>query len=225
MKRGAEYNTDHPFLHASVRMAWRSLKKRAGMNEGKRYDVSGLVSCKGSDDMSTGRPLQQQYIEEVLERATSAWPEEGTVEKRWEVMRSSLLESADELLGYEKSRQPDLFQESADELRPQLQQRSNAYDRWLASGKEEDPTRFKVARNEARKSIREAKNSWFRAKAQEAEGERFGGKKVLKCIRDMQFGRGGRVPTRVVAICDESGEPCSTQLNSTSTGEDTSPRC
>ena len=76
-----------------------SQKKRAGMNEGKRYDVLRLVSSKGSDDMSTGRPLQQQYIEEVLERATSTWPEEGTVEERWEVMRSALLESADELLG------------------------------------------------------------------------------------------------------------------------------
>ena len=80
-------NLDHQFLHASVRMAWRGLKKRAEMNEGKRYDVSGLVSCKGSDD--TGRPLQQQYIEEVLERATSAWPEEGTVKERWDVRRSS----------------------------------------------------------------------------------------------------------------------------------------
>ena len=29
------------------------------------------------------------------------------------------------------------------------------------------------------------------------------------CIRDMQFGRRGRVSTRVIAICDESGEPCS----------------
>ena len=84
-------------------MAWRGLKKRAGMNEGERYDVSGLVSCKGSDDMSTGRLLQQQYIEEVLERATSAWPEDGTMEERWKVMRSAILESADELLCYEKS--------------------------------------------------------------------------------------------------------------------------
>ena len=42
------------------------------------------------------------------------------------------------------------------------------------------------------------------------QGEHFGGKKVWKCIRDMQFGRRGRVPTRVVAICDERGEPCST---------------
>ena len=68
--------------------------------------------------------------------------------------------------------------------------------------------RFKVARKEAKKSIREAKNSWFRAKAQRRRA--FGRKKVWKCIRDMQFGRRGRGPTRVVVICDESGEPCST---------------
>ena len=47
-------------------------QERAGINEGKRYDVSGLVSCKDSDNMSTGRPLQQKFIEEVLERASSA---------------------------------------------------------------------------------------------------------------------------------------------------------
>ena len=121
--------------------------------------MSGLVSCKGIDHMSSGRPLQQQYIEEVLERDTSAWLEEGTVEEKWEVMHSALLESVDELPGYEKSRQTDWFQESADELRHQLQWRNNAYDKWVASGKEEDLMRFKVARNEAWKSIREAKNS------------------------------------------------------------------
>ena len=72
-----------------------------------------------------------------------------------------------------------------DEQGPQLQRRNNAYDRWLASGKEEDLIRFKVVKNEARKSVREAMNSWFRAKAQEAEGECFWGEEVWKCIRDM----------------------------------------
>ena len=38
------------------------------------------------------------------------------------------------------------FKSQRDELRPQPQRRNNAYDRWLASGKEEDQTRFKVAR-------------------------------------------------------------------------------
>ena len=177
VKRVGQCNTDHQFLRASVRMAWRDLMKRAGMNEGKRYDVSGLLSCKGSDDIALAGRCSNSTFEEVLERTTSAWPEEEPVEERWEVMCSASLESADELLGYEKSRQPDWFHESADELWPQLQQRNNAYDRWLASGKEEDLTRFKVARNEARKSIREAKNSWFREKAQKAEGVLLGGRR------------------------------------------------
>ena len=86
VKRGAESNTDHQFMNGSVRIAWRGLNRRAGMNEDKRYGVSGLVSCTENDDMSTGRPLKQEYIEEVLERARSAWPEEGTVEWRWEVV-------------------------------------------------------------------------------------------------------------------------------------------
>ena len=62
VKRGAECNTEHQFLRASDRMAWRGLKKRAGMNDGKRYDVSGLVSCKESDNMSTGRLLQRSRL-------------------------------------------------------------------------------------------------------------------------------------------------------------------
>ena len=75
VKRGAECNT---FLRASVRMAWIDLKKRAeiNINEGKRY-VSGLVSCKESDDMSTGRPLQEQYIEEMA-RARDSGREMGS---------------------------------------------------------------------------------------------------------------------------------------------------
>ncbi len=44
----------------------------------------------------------------------------GRDSRRWEVMHSALLESTDELFGCEKNKQPDWFQESVDELRPQL---------------------------------------------------------------------------------------------------------
>ena len=45
-------------------------------------------------------------------------------------------------------------------------------------------------------------------KAKEVEGERFGGKKVWKAIRDMQRGRRGLIPSRAVSILDESGAVC-----------------
>ena len=53
------------------------------------------------------------------------------------------------------------------------------------------------------------KNTWFQSKAEEAEREHFGGKRVWKCIRDMQHGCRGLMPSRVVTIVDENGEPCS----------------
>ena len=58
--------------------------------------------------------------------------------------------------------------------------------------------------------MRKAKDDWFRKKAQEAERERFGGKEVWQCIRDLQRGWRGRMPTRVVAVDGEEGRPCST---------------
>ena len=49
---------------------------------------------------------------------------------------------------------------------------------------------------------------------------------VWKCIRDMQFGREGRVPTRVVAISVMRVENLAAhQLNSTSAGEDQGAEC
>ena len=209
-KRGAECNTDQ-FLHASVRMAWRVSRREQEWMRARGMICQGwwtarvvvIGSLAGHCSKSTLRKcwrdphLHGQRKEQWKRDGKWCVPRywiSGWVAWLWEKLTTRLVPGV-----------------SADEHRPQLQQKNNAYDRWLASGKKEELTRFKVASNEARKSIREAKNSWFRAKAQEGEGEYFGGKKVWKCIRDMQFGRrGSRVPTRVVAICDESGEPCST---------------
>ena len=82
--------------------------------------------------------------------------------------------------------QPDWFQESLDELRPALRNRNDAYTKWLATSKREDLVQFKEARSLARKAIKQAKNTWFQAKADEAQRQRFGGKVVWKYTRDMQ---------------------------------------
>ena len=58
--------------------------------------------------------------------------------------------------------------------------------------------------------MRTAKNEWFVKKAQEAERGRNGGKLVWRCIRDLQHGRRGLVPTRSATIRDEEGNSCYT---------------
>ena len=61
-----------------------------------------------------------------------------------------------------------------------------------------------------RRAVRDAKNSWFLRKAQEAECGKHRGKVVYRCIRDIQRGRRGLVPMRAVVVKDEEGNPCKT---------------
>ena len=58
--------------------------------------------------------------------------------------------------------------------------------------------------------IRRIKNEWFRKKAEVAQKECFGDKKVWQCVKDLQCGRRGRKPTRVVTVDDENGRLCVT---------------
>ena len=102
------------------------------------------------------KPLREDYLDSVVDNARTGWPEDGTAEEKWKKIRSAILETSEELLGVvQKNKQPDWFQESEDELRPHLVLRNNAYRAWLSSSKSEDLMKFKKARNEARRAIRE----------------------------------------------------------------------
>lgn len=57
--------------------------------------------------------------------------------------------------------------------------------RRLKSGQIQHHLSFKQVQGEATQAICRAKNKWFQAKAEEAEKELFGGKKLWQCIRSM----------------------------------------
>ena len=105
----------------------------------------------------------------------------------------------------------DTTQESAMDLQPVLLRRNKLYTKWLVTKNSGNLRRFKKARGEAQRAIRRAKDQWFRAKAEEAERARFGGK-VWRCIRDLQRGRRGLRPSVNVTINDEYENPCRTPL-------------
>ena len=121
-----------------------------------------------------------------------------------------MTEAARSALGREKRRHPDWFRENADSLEPILRKRNRLYLKWIGSGLMSDKQNFSRNRSEARRAVRAAKNAWFTSKAEEAQQSRFGGKKVWKCIRDMQYGRRGLVPSRLATVVDDEGNPCST---------------
>ena len=170
-------------------------------------------------------PIRNEFVAEVLNRAEDAWLVHGTVEEKWSAVRSVFTQSAEVLLGRERRHQPDWFQESISTLQPVLQERNNLHNKWIATNDTRYLSQFKQAKMKARQSIREAKNSWFKQKATEAQRERFGGNKVWMCIRDMQRARRGLVPAKIVIIEDENGDPCSTTLAQKQRWGGTLPRC
>ena len=133
---------------------------------------------------------------------------DSIVENKWSAVRDTLKETADNVLGYEDKKQPDWYSESADTIELALKERSECYQTWLATGQVGDHIRFAKARSRARRIVREAKYAWFRSKAEAAQNDRFSGKGAWKCIRDMQRGRRGLIPTRCITIRDEEGNPC-----------------
>jgi len=201
VKRGAECNTDHQLLCAKVKVCLKRIHQRKP-HVVRKLDVSPLAP---TDSESEVREAFQAHVEM---KAASGWPSEGAVEEKWAVLKEALLDSATACLPVLTRHNPDWFKECASDLQPSLSKRNKLYVKWLATKKSDDYMHFKQARGAAQRAIRQAKNKWFTAKAEEAEKERFGGKKVWKCIRDLQRGRRGLCPLPVTAIHDENNNPC-----------------
>ena len=129
--------------------------------------ISGLVQVSGEGEEVLGS-TKQEYGKAVLERADRDWPDEGTAEEKWKVVKTALVDVAEKALGRARRRQPDWFQEYEDTIRPYIQARNDANTKWLASSDREDLVRFRQARGRARQAVRQAKNEWFRRKAEKA---------------------------------------------------------
>ena len=107
-----------------------------------------------------------------------------------------MTDTAKSVLRVEKRRLPDWFRDSANSLEPILEKRNQLYLKRLGSCLSSDKHNVCRARFEARRAVRIVRNVWFTSKAEEAQQSRFGGKKVWKCIREMQYGRRRLVPSR-----------------------------
>ena len=204
VKQGAECNTDHNLLSTKIRISrlYQPKCKRAGE---KRFDVAKLLgSC---EDENGGCTVRGHFQELVSDTVKKTWKVDSALE---DTLKTALVDAAKTTVGFEKHKHPDWFRENMNVLESLFQRRNQLYLRWLGSGLSSDKHKFSKARSKARRAVRDAKNTWFMNKAEEAQKVRFGGKRVWQCIRDMQYGRRGLVPSRFTAVNDEEGNPCVT---------------
>ena len=100
------------------------------------------------------RTVREEYVHKVMERADETWCDEDGVEEKWETVCSTLVTTAEEVLGPAGHSQTDCFRDSMDNLKPLLTIRNTVYSRWLGTSKQEDLNRFKKARGVARRVVR-----------------------------------------------------------------------
>ena len=111
-KRGAVCNTDHHLVCAKLRL-WRTpCGKRARKEKSRRYNVDKLATGHEEDGS-----VRDEYLQKVSERVNDAWCEEEIgVDGKWSVIRSALVNTAEEVLGVVRCIKPDWFQESLEDL-------------------------------------------------------------------------------------------------------------
>ena len=72
------------------------------------------------------------------------------MEDKWKAMSCTLISSAEDLLGMAECLQPAWFHDFLEKLKPLLRLRTEAYSKWLGTGRQEDLNKFKEAKCNAR---------------------------------------------------------------------------
>jgi hypothetical protein len=78
-----------------------------------------------------GESVRDEYLQEVLERASSDWCNESGVEEKWSAVRCALVSTAEGMLGEAGRTEPDWFRESLVSLKPLIAARNAAHTRYL----------------------------------------------------------------------------------------------
>lgn len=156
---GAQCNTDHMMLKAKLQIGKKTFRSGSKKDKAGKFDVSKLQGrCTDERGRETTRG---KFVNKVCATMKEAWCSDGTVEEKWEVMKSALCEAAGSILGSANKRQADWFRENETQLRPLFEERSRLYALWLSTGSERDKRKFARARRAARRAMRMVKNAWF----------------------------------------------------------------
>ena len=119
-----------------------------------------------------------------------------------------MCKAAEAVLGQERRRQPDWFEDNIHKLKALVSKRNDLFHRWLSTRCPTDRQRYVTMRREVARKIRCCKNAWFQEKAGEVEVAVRRGRGAWKGLREMQRGRLGMRPVRTRAVRDLDGKLC-----------------
>ena len=127
----------------------------------------------------------------MCELVNSKWNDDLNGSDMWDVIRDGMKEAAQEVLGWERRKQPDWFQHNHKYLEELIAKRNKYFKQWLNSGKSTDRREYVALRQDVARAVKKAKNDWLQEKAKEIEsGMQSGSSRrgVWNSLKDIQKG-------------------------------------
>lgn len=155
-EKAANVETDHFMVVAKVR-----IKKT---NQNKKQSKK----ARWSIDKLKQEEVRAKY-EEEMEKELESQESGMEVREKWMKLKACLNKTAQNVLGTEqKQKQTQWWNEKCKEL---VRRKTEARDKYMKTGDDNDKENYRKARNEANHGIREVKNQWMNHKLQTAENQ------------------------------------------------------
>ena len=146
---------------------------------------------------------------QCLSASSLSTEQESSSAELWCNLRDATVQAAREALGKQRRCQPDWYAASTSTLEPALAHRNAQFHRWLANPTESNRRLYVTARAQARAAVKQAKATWFKDTAADAQRGKFGQKHVWDSIRALQTASRGLTPHRSSTVKKVDGTVCS----------------
>ena len=106
----AECHTNHPLVHCKLRLHFKP-KPRKGGSPKKKFNLNKLQSAEVKTDFQAGLPSKFE---------NSDCPEDTSPETLWDQLKSAILQTSEEILGFTTKKNKNWFDENNQEIQELL---------------------------------------------------------------------------------------------------------
>ena len=193
--RGANCWSDHSMVRAVVRLQFPHLKKVSS----RTLPLAVHMLQRAGNRESYEKKLRECLSEQPHDSSKS-------LSDNWRALKSCIVSAAEAAIGRGRKKQPEWFLDAADTLRPLLDQKNTAHNRFLQMNSVATKKEFRRCQRKVKRAVDAAKEEWISKVASEAEKAKKDGRQRWTCVRQLQMAYRGRGPRRPAALLKENGE-------------------
>ncbi|XP_063615901.1 uncharacterized protein LOC134789116 [Penaeus indicus] len=148
----AECRTDHRLVRCQLRMHLTP-KPRKGGPSTKKFDLKKLQSAEVKADFQAGLQSKLEIVD---------YPEDPSPETLWDQLKTAILQTSEEVLGFTTKRNKDWFDENNQEIQELLTKKRSSHQAHLAQPScPVKKAAFRLICSNLQHKLREIQNKWW----------------------------------------------------------------